>query len=176
MLSRSCISTWPGPTHDPDRPPDFTPPPPSHADIDAFIARIKNHFGDHGFGWWAVQVPGGAPTEKEVWPRSTPAARNSGRSCPSRCPTTGALSTSRSAIRLAISTAQPRRSDPLRRHMLYRGGRARSHVFEIHGECTRLGLSGRNPFIGIRASMPKARADDLPGLTEQAGVGSADDR
>jgi hypothetical protein len=24
-----------------------TPPPPSHADIDAFIARFKNHFAEH---------------------------------------------------------------------------------------------------------------------------------
>jgi ribosomal-protein-alanine N-acetyltransferase len=29
--------------------------------IDALIVRIKHHFAEHGFGWWAVEVPGTAP-------------------------------------------------------------------------------------------------------------------
>ena len=36
-------------------------PPATRADIDAFIQRIKGHFAEHGFGWWAVEVPGVAP-------------------------------------------------------------------------------------------------------------------
>lgn len=36
-------------------------PAASRADIDAFIQRIKAHFAEHGFGWWAVEVPGVAP-------------------------------------------------------------------------------------------------------------------
>lgn len=31
------------------------------AEIDAFIQRIKTHFAEHGFGWWAVEVPQVAP-------------------------------------------------------------------------------------------------------------------
>jgi ribosomal-protein-alanine N-acetyltransferase len=36
-------------------------PAASRAEIDAFIQRIKTHFAEHGFGWWAVEVPGVAP-------------------------------------------------------------------------------------------------------------------
>jgi ribosomal-protein-alanine N-acetyltransferase len=36
-------------------------PAATRADIDAFIRRIKTHFAEHGFGWWAVEVPGIAP-------------------------------------------------------------------------------------------------------------------
>jgi RimJ/RimL family protein N-acetyltransferase len=36
-------------------------PAATRADIDAFIQRIKGHFAAHGFGWWAVEVPGTAP-------------------------------------------------------------------------------------------------------------------
>jgi ribosomal-protein-alanine N-acetyltransferase len=36
-------------------------PAATRADIDAFIVRIKGHFAEHGFGWWAVEVPGVAP-------------------------------------------------------------------------------------------------------------------
>jgi ribosomal-protein-alanine N-acetyltransferase len=36
-------------------------PAASRAEIDAFIQRIKAHFAEHGFGWWAVEVPGVAP-------------------------------------------------------------------------------------------------------------------
>ena len=35
--------------------------PASRADIDGFLQRIKGHFAEHGFGWWAVEVPGVAP-------------------------------------------------------------------------------------------------------------------
>jgi ribosomal-protein-alanine N-acetyltransferase len=35
--------------------------PISRAAIDAFIVRIKQHFIDHGFGLWAVELPGVAP-------------------------------------------------------------------------------------------------------------------
>lgn len=36
-------------------------PAAGRAEIDAFIQRIKTHFAAHGFGWWAVEVPGVAP-------------------------------------------------------------------------------------------------------------------
>ena len=36
-------------------------PAATRAEIDAFIVRIKAHFAEHGFGWWAVEVPGVAP-------------------------------------------------------------------------------------------------------------------
>jgi ribosomal-protein-alanine N-acetyltransferase len=36
-------------------------PATTRPDIDAFIARIKAHFAEHGFGLWAVEVPGIAP-------------------------------------------------------------------------------------------------------------------
>jgi ribosomal-protein-alanine N-acetyltransferase len=35
--------------------------PTDRAAIDAGIQRIKAHFAEHGFGWWAVEVPGIAP-------------------------------------------------------------------------------------------------------------------
>ncbi|HET6158313.1 MAG TPA: GNAT family N-acetyltransferase [Dongiaceae bacterium] len=31
------------------------------AAIDALIVRIRQHFAEHGFGWWAAEVPGVAP-------------------------------------------------------------------------------------------------------------------
>ena len=36
-------------------------PATSRPEIDAFVARIKQHFADHGFGSWAVELPGLAP-------------------------------------------------------------------------------------------------------------------
>ncbi|HEX6118739.1 MAG TPA: GNAT family N-acetyltransferase [Dongiaceae bacterium] len=36
-------------------------PATSRPEIDAFIQRIKAHFAEHGFGWWAVELPGIAP-------------------------------------------------------------------------------------------------------------------
>jgi ribosomal-protein-alanine N-acetyltransferase len=37
------------------------PAPTDRAAIDAGIQRTKAHFAAHGFGWWAVEVPGVAP-------------------------------------------------------------------------------------------------------------------
>ena len=36
-------------------------PATSRAEVDAFILRIKQHFADHGYGLWAVELPGMAP-------------------------------------------------------------------------------------------------------------------
>jgi RimJ/RimL family protein N-acetyltransferase len=36
-------------------------PATSRAEIDAFILRIKQHFADHGYGLWAVELPNVAP-------------------------------------------------------------------------------------------------------------------
>jgi RimJ/RimL family protein N-acetyltransferase len=33
----------------------------SRADSDAMVDRIEKHFCEHGFGLWAIEVPGGAP-------------------------------------------------------------------------------------------------------------------
>ena len=30
-------------------------------EIEAFVARIKQHFAEHGFGLWAMELPGAAP-------------------------------------------------------------------------------------------------------------------
>jgi ribosomal-protein-alanine N-acetyltransferase len=40
---------------------EFLLPNTGRTEIDAFIVRIKSHFADHGFGLWAVEVPGVAP-------------------------------------------------------------------------------------------------------------------
>ncbi|MGH6894686.1 MAG: GNAT family N-acetyltransferase [Dongiaceae bacterium] len=40
---------------------EFLPADKDRAIADAFIGRIKQHFADHGFGPWAVEVPGVAP-------------------------------------------------------------------------------------------------------------------
>jgi ribosomal-protein-alanine N-acetyltransferase len=33
----------------------------SRADSDAMVDRIEQHFCEHGFGLWAIEIPGGAP-------------------------------------------------------------------------------------------------------------------
>jgi RimJ/RimL family protein N-acetyltransferase len=33
----------------------------SHADSDAMVDRVQKHFSQHGFGLWAIEVPGIAP-------------------------------------------------------------------------------------------------------------------
>lgn len=40
---------------------EFLLPNTGRAAIDGFIGRIKRHFAEHGFGPWAVEVPGVAP-------------------------------------------------------------------------------------------------------------------
>ncbi|HEV8392493.1 MAG TPA: GNAT family N-acetyltransferase [Dongiaceae bacterium] len=40
---------------------EFLLPSAGRGEIDAFIGRIKQHFADHEFGLWAVEVPGVAP-------------------------------------------------------------------------------------------------------------------
>jgi RimJ/RimL family protein N-acetyltransferase len=39
----------------------FFPKPLSRAESDALVDRIEAHFGRHGFGLWAIEVPGVAP-------------------------------------------------------------------------------------------------------------------
>jgi len=36
-------------------------PAATRPEIEAFTLRIKGHFAEHGFGWWAVEVSGVAP-------------------------------------------------------------------------------------------------------------------
>lgn len=33
----------------------------STAETEATVGRLRAHFAEHGFGWWAVEVPGEAP-------------------------------------------------------------------------------------------------------------------
>ncbi len=40
---------------------EFFPSPLSKAESDAFAARIQRYFDDHGFGLWAVEIPGLTP-------------------------------------------------------------------------------------------------------------------
>ncbi len=40
---------------------EFLLPNTGRPEIDAFIGRIQRHFVDHGYGLWAVEVPGAAP-------------------------------------------------------------------------------------------------------------------
>jgi ribosomal-protein-alanine N-acetyltransferase len=40
---------------------EFFPSSLSRAESDAMIDRIEKHFCEHGFGLWAIEVPGGAP-------------------------------------------------------------------------------------------------------------------
>lgn len=40
---------------------EFLLPNAGRTEIDAFIGRIRQHFADHGYGLWAVEVPGVAP-------------------------------------------------------------------------------------------------------------------
>src|SRR5438105_8144847 len=37
---------------------EFLPSPLTHPESDALAARIREHFHDHGFGLWAVEIPG----------------------------------------------------------------------------------------------------------------------
>ncbi len=40
---------------------EFMPKRLARAESDAFVGRIRTHFAEHGFGLWAVEVPGVAP-------------------------------------------------------------------------------------------------------------------
>ena len=40
---------------------EFFPRPLSRGESDAMVDRIEAHFREHGFGLWAVEVPGAAP-------------------------------------------------------------------------------------------------------------------
>src|SRR5471030_1227370 len=40
---------------------EFFRSPLSRADSDAMVDRIQAHFSEHGFGLWAIEVPGIAP-------------------------------------------------------------------------------------------------------------------
>jgi RimJ/RimL family protein N-acetyltransferase len=40
---------------------EFFRSPLSRAESDAMVDRIEQHFGEHGFGLWAIEVPGVAP-------------------------------------------------------------------------------------------------------------------
>lgn len=40
---------------------EFFAGPLSRAESDAMVDRIEKHFGEHGFGLWAIEVPGVAP-------------------------------------------------------------------------------------------------------------------
>jgi RimJ/RimL family protein N-acetyltransferase len=40
---------------------EFLMPVADRAAIDGVIGRIQQHFDQHGFGWWAAEVPGVAP-------------------------------------------------------------------------------------------------------------------
>lgn len=40
---------------------EFLLPVQDRAAIDAIIGRIRQHFDEHGFGWWAAEAPGVAP-------------------------------------------------------------------------------------------------------------------
>jgi ribosomal-protein-alanine N-acetyltransferase len=39
----------------------FLSPVTGRAAIEAMVGRIRRHFADHGFGWWAAEVPEVAP-------------------------------------------------------------------------------------------------------------------
>ena len=40
---------------------EFFRNPLGRIDSDAMVDRIEQHFGEHGFGLWAIEIPGGAP-------------------------------------------------------------------------------------------------------------------
>ena len=40
---------------------EFMPRCLERAECEAIIGRIRDHFARHGFGWWAVEVPGKTP-------------------------------------------------------------------------------------------------------------------
>jgi RimJ/RimL family protein N-acetyltransferase len=40
---------------------EFFPAPLSRVESDAMADRIEKHFGEHGFGLWAIEIPGVAP-------------------------------------------------------------------------------------------------------------------
>jgi RimJ/RimL family protein N-acetyltransferase len=40
---------------------EFFPNTLTRSESDAFVERIRRHFGNHGFGLWALEVTGGAP-------------------------------------------------------------------------------------------------------------------
>jgi RimJ/RimL family protein N-acetyltransferase len=40
---------------------EFFLPVKDRAEIDGFVARIKQHFAAYGFGWWVAELPGVAP-------------------------------------------------------------------------------------------------------------------
>ena len=40
---------------------EFLRPAAGRDAIDGLVARIRRHFADHGFGWWAVELPRVAP-------------------------------------------------------------------------------------------------------------------
>jgi RimJ/RimL family protein N-acetyltransferase len=40
---------------------EFLLPFKDRAAIDAIIGRVRQHFAEHGFGWWAAELPGVAP-------------------------------------------------------------------------------------------------------------------
>ena len=40
---------------------EFLPTPLSREGSDAFVARVEAHFDQHGFGLWAVEIPGVTP-------------------------------------------------------------------------------------------------------------------
>jgi RimJ/RimL family protein N-acetyltransferase len=40
---------------------EFFPSRLSRIESDAMVDRIQKHFGEHGFGLWAIEVPGAAP-------------------------------------------------------------------------------------------------------------------
>jgi ribosomal-protein-alanine N-acetyltransferase len=40
---------------------EFFPSVLNRTESDAFADRIETHFAEHGFGLWAVEIPGGAP-------------------------------------------------------------------------------------------------------------------
>jgi RimJ/RimL family protein N-acetyltransferase len=40
---------------------EYLPTPLSRQDSEAFVARVQTHFEKHGFGLWAVEVPGITP-------------------------------------------------------------------------------------------------------------------
>lgn len=35
---------------------EFLPAPPDRAGIEAIVGRIRAHFAEHGFGWWAAEL------------------------------------------------------------------------------------------------------------------------
>jgi Acetyltransferases, including N-acetylases of ribosomal proteins len=38
---------------------EFMPPAPDRAGIEAIVGRIRAHFAEHGFGWWAAEQASG---------------------------------------------------------------------------------------------------------------------